>query len=174
MPSAFCATHSSQSESRGLGYCVFFSGPSLLFPILPRWEASTAEHITGENKHTPNGKHVCGRWNDLPRMNGMKYRPMSRRAPITAVRTRRGGETADPRQTHSFNAHTYTHKYAQVANMALLERIHAEAGVWQWHLHSLFNSSSLHNIHGWTHTDTHAQIHTHRARGHGRRSSAGT
>lgn len=108
-----------------------------------------AKHIMGENKHTSNGKHVCRRWNGLPHMNGMKYRPASCRAPITAIRTRRGGETADP-PTGSLTQHT------QAANMAIRERIHVEARVWQWHLHSLLNSFSLPNMHRHTH------IHTYR------------
>lgn len=65
-----------------------------------------AKHITEENKHTTDGKHVWRRWNDLPRVNGMKYRLASCCGPIAALRSQRGGESADPRRTISL----YTHK----------------------------------------------------------------
>lgn len=105
------------------------------------------KHIMGENQHTSDGKHVCGRWNDLPHVKRMKYRMASCRAPITAVRSQRGGEMADPWQALSLNAHT------QTANMAIMKQIQAEARVWQWHLHSLLNSFfPLPNMHGHTHT----------------------
>lgn len=137
--------------------CVCFSRPSLLFPISQRWEASTAKHIMEKNKHTADGKHMWRRWNDLPRVNTMKYTLASCWGPIVALRSRCGGELEDPRRTLTL--------YTQAANMAILKQIHAETRVWQWHLHSLLNSFCLPNMHG--------QTHTQRARGHGRRRSTG-
>lgn len=56
-----------------------------------------------------------------------------------------GGRPADPRQAVSLSVHTWA------ANTALLEQTHVEARVWQWHLHSLLNSSSHPNMRAQTH-----------------------
>lgn len=45
--------------------------------------------------------------------------------------------------------------HTQAANMAALELIHAEASVWQWHLHSLSKSFLLPTCMG-THTEAKA------------------
>lgn len=99
-----CIVHSKESREV-LGNCVCFRRPSLLFPISERWEASTAKHIMEENKHTADGKHMWRRWNDLPRVNRMKYRLASCCGPIVALRSWCGGESADPRQTISLYIH---------------------------------------------------------------------
>lgn len=64
------------------------------------------EHIMGENKHTSNGKHVCV-WDETASLIwkvwniDLSVLPRS----ITPVRTRRGKETADPRQQFSVRTH---------------------------------------------------------------------
>lgn len=151
-----CIVHCKESVEVS-GDCVCFRRPSLLFPISERWEASTAKHITEENKHTADGKHVWRRWNDLPRVNGMKRRLASCCGPIVASRSQRGGESADPRRTISL----YTRRLPI------------------WPLWSGFmrrpESDSDISIHCWilfvfpTCMDT----HTLRARGHRRRRSTG-
>ena len=96
----------------------------------------------------------------------MKYRPASCRAPIPAVRTRRGGETADP-PTGALTqpAHTSCQYGLSGADSCGGQSLTVTS---PFTLEFFFSSK-----HAWTHTNTHTQTHTHRARGRGRSSSSG-
>lgn len=83
----------------------------------------------------------------------MKYRPVPCCAPITAVRTRRGGETADP-PTGSLTQQTHAHTSCQYGYSGADSCGGQSLTVTSPFTLEFFFSSK----HAWTHTHT----HTHR------------